>query len=148
VLPLLLLLLLLQLQNLGSSRWLPKSLVDTHMPELANAAPKTTLPVTLQLVLLPPEAADVSIDTPAQHVLDLNYGVTVRKASDKGDKKKGDMYMLAGLPFMRSAPVVEGWFLRRECCYKGFVCESTVTHVPYGNGLCARLKLHFSSQGT
>jgi hypothetical protein len=102
---------LLQLQNLASSKWLPKSIIETHMPKVANAPSKTTVPITLQLVLLPPEAADVSVDTPAQRVIDLNNGVTVRKARGKG----ADMYLLGGLSFRRSEPVRDGWFVRCEC---------------------------------
>ncbi|KAF6256846.1 hypothetical protein COO60DRAFT_68264 [Scenedesmus sp. NREL 46B-D3] len=98
------------LQNLGSSRWVPKTLVETHMRQLAEAPPRTTLPVTLQLVLLPVEAADVSVDTPAQRVMTLRHGVTVRKAGEKGD-----IYMLAGLALMRSEPVRKGWYLRCGC---------------------------------
>jgi hypothetical protein len=110
VLPLCLLELLPQLQNLSTSRWVPKQLVMTHMPELADAEPRTSIPVTLQLVLLPPEAADVSAETPAQLVIELRNGVTVRKTGGKSD-----LYMLAGLPFMRSEPVRDGWYLRCEC---------------------------------
>jgi hypothetical protein len=98
-----------QLQHLSKSSWLPKQLVMTHMPELANAAPMTSVNVKLQLVLLPPEAADVSAETPAQRVIELRHDVTVRKTG-----KSGDLFSLAGLAFKRSEPVLQGWFLRCE----------------------------------
>jgi hypothetical protein len=79
------------------------------MPELANAPPQTTIAVTLQLVLLPPFAADVSADTlPAQRVIKLT-GVTVCKTG-----AKGDCYVLGGVALTRSEPVRDGWYLRCE----------------------------------
>jgi hypothetical protein len=45
-------------------------------------------------------------DTPAQQVVALHNGISVRK------RDKGSIYALSGLPLRRSQPMQEGWWLR------------------------------------
>jgi hypothetical protein len=54
---------------------IPGSLVQTHMPELAALQPNAgNKPLTVQLVLLPGCADDVTADTPPTRVLELRQG--------------------------------------------------------------------------
>jgi hypothetical protein len=70
-------------------------------------------PITLQLVSLPPYAADISAATPAQHVRVVRHGIAVRKHAVmvKGEVKC-HMYPVSGLPLARSEQRTNGWFLR------------------------------------
>jgi hypothetical protein len=59
-------LLLPQLGFMSNGVCLPASLVQPHMPEIADMAAGSSCSIKLQLVLLPPFAADI---TPGGHSL-------------------------------------------------------------------------------
>jgi hypothetical protein len=68
----------------------------------------TAANISLQLVLLPPYASDVSPETPAQQVIELQHDVTVRKSLQNGSS----VYIIGGRALRRSQPVQEHWHLR------------------------------------
>jgi hypothetical protein len=74
----------------------------------------------VQLVLLPPFASDVTPETPAQCIIQLQHGVTVRKALQKGrSSSSGYTFTLGGLALKRQQPVREQWYLRGGWQQKG-----------------------------
>jgi hypothetical protein len=50
----------LQIQRMNKTMLVPRTLANTHMPELAQLECGSTIPLELQLVLLPPEASDIT----------------------------------------------------------------------------------------
>jgi hypothetical protein len=103
-----------QMQRLAPSNCtrIPASLLHTHLPDLAAipAGAKGSTDIQLQLVLLPPCASDVTLDTPAQEVINFKHGISVRK--DLGKMNEAGMFTMAGLPLKRSRPCQEEWFIR------------------------------------
>jgi hypothetical protein len=83
---------------------------------LCNAAAGSSCNIALQLVLLPPFAADISPDSPPRRVIELRHDITLRK-SPQGRRGKAMQftYPLAGLTLRRSEPTTNGWFLRGRC---------------------------------
>lgn len=103
----------LQTQSMQAIMYVPSALVSTHIGVLGDMEPCTSMPVQLQLVLLPRHAADVTPDTPAQGVIELRHDVAVRKG--KVNQKTGSCsYIISGLPLTHSQPARDGWFVRGE----------------------------------
>jgi hypothetical protein len=74
-----------------------------------------TRAVKLQLVLLPPFAADITPESPPQLLKELHHGITLRKSACM---KRGVLqyykYSIEGLPLSASEPYKNSWFLRGE----------------------------------
>jgi hypothetical protein len=65
--------------------------------------------IKVQLVLLPAHASDITSDTPAVEVIELNQGVTVRRNKAKSGS---GVFILGGLALTNSKPAVQGFFVR------------------------------------
>jgi hypothetical protein len=104
----------MQVQDMTTELHLPPDLVTRHMPELAAAAINTAVPLAqVQLLLLPPTAANAVLQLQAQACIELEPGVVVNKLQD--DTAAGQFkYVLSGQPLTESAPVSSGFILRRE----------------------------------
>lgn len=98
---------------MSSSMRIPVSLAVTHMPELLNIDFNSGgHAIAAQIVLLPPQADDVTPSTTADDVIELKHGVTVRRS--KARTGQAGVFWLGGLALKRSQPVVDGWYLRGE----------------------------------
>jgi hypothetical protein len=51
-----------------------------------------------------------SVESPAQQVIDLHNGISVRKRQSG----RQTIYALSGLPLRRSKPIMEKWWLRGD----------------------------------
>jgi hypothetical protein len=99
--------------------WLLLLLLLLHGVDAATAAAAAEMaclgkamnkPVKLQLVLLPPLAADITDDTPPDDVILLQHGVSIR-GNDPEDRRP---LRLSGLPLKYSVPCKHNWYLRGE----------------------------------
>jgi hypothetical protein len=101
---------------------LPSDFVQHHLPQLASADAETPTPLAaVQLVLLPAAAADDTAETRALVRIDLKQGVFVTKTTD-GCAHGCFKYILAGDQLISSAPVTNGWYLRRRCTHDLMRC--------------------------
>ena len=99
----------LQAQNMQQTVRLPVAFVREHLPEVERLPLGDKHIVRVQLVYLPPFAADITPETPAVRVEELNDGVTVQP-----DRGRGDLisYRLSGLPLTASQAAVNGYYVR------------------------------------
>jgi hypothetical protein len=94
-----------------ASTCIPAALVaHNHLLSLANLQPHTSMQLQLQLVLLPPGAADMSEDMPLSQCQVLEMPATVTKYCNDGQVQ----CQLSGRQLCESVPVQERWWQRGE----------------------------------
>jgi hypothetical protein len=85
------------------------------MPELLAMQRFSNHNIRAQVVLLPPEAADITQQSPPTGVYQLNNGVSVRRVQkNKCRGPQSDAYLLSGLPLRMLRPFQENWYCRGE----------------------------------
>lgn len=94
--------------RMDKQMYIPSTLVYEHMPELANIPYGKSMSIQVQLVLLPPHASDVTPESPAMEVIQLNYGVTVRKSRTATDTGS---FNLAGIALTCSKPAKKAYIV-------------------------------------
>lgn len=88
---------------------LPVPFVREHLPEVEKLPAGDKHIIRVQLVYLRPFACDVTPETPAMRVEELDDGVVVRK-----DRCRDDfcMYTLAGVSLCNSQATINGYYVR------------------------------------